>query len=115
MTNKQFYEVWGAALASEEREAFVSDWALSSLFCDPEETEPVSQELIDQLGQIWDVAHMGVKEIRTSMGASQAEFAVRFCIPKRTLENWETTSSSHRDCPSYVKLLLAESIGLVRR
>lgn len=32
---------------------------------------------------------MAVKEIRTLTGLSQARFAERYEIPKRTLEKWE--------------------------
>ena len=45
-----------------------------------------------------------IKEIRKLTGLSQAKFAARYEIPKRTIENWETGKTQP---PEYVyKLLL---------
>lgn len=44
-----------------------------------------------------------VKEIRKYTGLSQANFAKKYGIPKRSIENWETGS---RNCPDYVITLL---------
>lgn len=45
-----------------------------------------------------------IKEIRKLTGLSQAKFAARYEIPKRTIENWETGKT---EPPEYVyKLLL---------
>lgn len=45
-----------------------------------------------------------IKEIRKMTGLSQAKFAARYEIPKRTIENWETGKT---EPPEYVyKLLL---------
>ena len=45
-----------------------------------------------------------IKEIRQLTGLSQAKFAARYEIPKRTIENWETGKT---EPPEYVyKLLL---------
>ena len=111
MTNKQFYELWAAAQEDGNRDAFVSDWSLSSLFLDPEDPdqEP-SAELIEQIGKIWDVAHMTVKDLRAVTGLSQVAFAQRFCVPRRTIENWEKGS-----CPDYTRLMLAQILGVIDR
>lgn len=45
-----------------------------------------------------------IKDIRKMTGLSQAKFAARYEIPKRTIENWETGKT---EPPEYVyKLLL---------
>ena len=45
-----------------------------------------------------------IKEIRKMTGLSQAKFAARYEIPKRTIENWQTGKT---EPPEYVyKLLL---------
>ena len=44
-----------------------------------------------------------IKEIRSSLGITQAAFATKFNIPLRTIENWE---SGKRKPPSYVLTLL---------
>lgn len=106
MTDKQFYILWGEAQTDTNREAFVSDWSLSSMF----ETE-IPVDLIEQIGQIWDVAHMSFKDIRAASGLSQVAFSEHFCVGRRTVENWEA-----RDCcPTYTKLMMAELLGLIQR
>ena len=49
-----------------------------------------------------------LKEMRQKLGLSQAKFAERYSIPKRTIENWE---SGLRKPPQYVLLLLEKVIA----
>lgn len=44
-----------------------------------------------------------IKEIREYSGLSQAGFAAKYDIPKRSIENWE---GGKRECPLYVTKLL---------
>lgn len=46
---------------------------------------------------------MTIKELRTSAGMTQQEFAEYFTIPKRTVENWEQGISKPSD--SFKKLI----------
>ena len=48
-----------------------------------------------------------IKSIRARTGLSQAAFAARYEIPKRTIENWE---SGLRTPPPYVLRLLSEAV-----
>ena len=107
MTDKQFYVVFGEALVSNDKNAFVSDWALSSMFDDGQET--VSPELINELGRIWDIAHMSFTDIVSASGAKLTDFSARYAIPYRTAQHW---TAGDRECPAYVLLLLAKAEGL---
>lgn len=111
MTDKQFNILWGEALSVSDRDAFISDAALSSVWDDTVSTE-ISADRVNQLGQLWDTAHLTIKDIRTAIGLSQAAFAQRFCIPRRSIENWESGAST---CPDYLRLLLALATGLYER
>lgn len=108
MTDKQFYSIFSDALSNESasREAFVSDWALSSIWDDGQD---IPEDRIAEIGDIWDVAHLTICDIRQHTGLSQAKFAIRFCIPRRSIEDWE---SGARKCPDYLRLLLAQTVGL---
>lgn len=111
MTDFQFNVLWAEALTSADRDAFISDAALSSIWGDaPDAVIPDSR--LEQLTQLWDAAHLTVKAIRAATGLSQAAFAQRFCIPRRTVENWESGTNT---CPVYVRLLLAQAVGLYER
>nr|DAH27804.1 MAG TPA: putative transcriptional regulator [Caudoviricetes sp.] len=112
MTDKQFNAAFTAALSAPDRDAFVSDWALSSLFAREDETATVDQALVEELGQVWDVAHLSVSDIRSATGLIQRDFAARHCIPCRTIEDWERGA---RSCPNYLRLLLAQAEGLYIR
>lgn len=92
-----------------DRDAFVSDLSLSSAF--PEESDLT--ETVSELSMIWEAYHMTIRDLRTAAGLSRMEFSRRFRIPIRTVENWECTGPNSRECPTYVRLLIAEAIGLM--
>lgn len=110
MTDKLFCTLFAAALAAD-RDAFVSDWSLSSVWGDaPDAAIPADR--IDTLARLWDAAHLTIRDIRQHTGLSQVAFATRYCIPTRTLEDWERGA---RSCPDYLRLLLAQATGLYVR
>lgn len=111
MTDKQFYTIFVAALASTDRDAFISDWSLSSAWGDALDADSPADR-IDLLARLWDAAHLTIRDIRQHTGLSQAVFATRYCIPTRTLEDWER---GVRSCPDYLRLLLADSAGVYKR
>ena len=92
-----------------DRDAFVSDLAISSAFPEESDITVTASELI----LIWDAYHMTIRDLRTTSGLSRSEFSRRFYIPIRTIENWECTGPNARECPVYVRLLIAEAIGLI--
>src|ERR1017187_616860 len=49
------------------------------------------------------VPEVDVREVRTKMGLSQAQFATKFGFPPATLRNWEQ-GRSHPDAPTRVLL-----------
>lgn len=92
-----------------DRDAYISDLVLSSLWGDePDADIPTAR--LDWLGQLYDAAHRSVREIAASAGLSQRKLAERFAIPYRTVENW---CSGVRSCPDYVRLMMQECLGLV--
>lgn len=50
---------------------------------------------------------MEIKEMRRVLGDTQRQFAERYKIPLRTLQDWE---SGKRNCPSYMELLLERAV-----
>lgn len=111
MTDKQFSTLFAAAVSDGDREAFISDWATSSLWGDNEAADIPAQR-VEELSALWGVAHAAIRDIRQHTGLSQAAFATRYCIPRRSVENWE---SGDRACPDYLRLLLAQATGLYAR
>ncbi len=107
MDNHIFYFIWTAAVTDPNRDAFTSDWALSSIWGDEADGDTLAARA-DQCGRIWDLAHMSVADIRHTTGLSQGKFAEAFCIPRHTVINWEQRGS----CAYYVRLMLARLCGL---
>ena len=108
MTDKQFCVIFSEACNDNNKEVFVSDWALSSIFDENEDLLKLSEEI----ASIWDIAHLSIKDIREKTGLSQVKFSLRFCIPRRTLEDWE---SGKNKCSDYTRLMLAQLTGLYKR
>ena len=50
---------------------------------------------------------MNIREMRTQLGDTQSEFAARYNIPFRTIQNWE---AEVRKPPEYIVTLLADRI-----
>lgn len=110
LNHHNFYILFTAATKEQDRGRYIAEWSTSSIFYPVENGPGINaDDLADALGNIWDVAHLTVRDIRQHLGLTQAAFAERFCIPRRTVEGWE----ARRTTPPYVVLLLAESAGML--
>lgn len=96
-----------------DRDAYVSDIALSSIWGDDDCDQPDDllgpSARLPLLYDLWDVIHMPFRNIRLALGMSCADFAAAFAIPRRTLYRWDLNETP---CPLYTKLLLAHAVGL---
>lgn len=108
MTNRQRLECVREMDAYTDRDAYISGLALSSLWVDAEDAE-IPQERIDELVELWDVLHGGVKWIAAQHGMSCRALAERFCIPYRTMENWSGGTAAPAP---YVLLMMNECLRL---
>ena len=108
MTDKLFYMIFTNALGVADRDAFISDWALSSVWGGAEDAE-IPAERLTELGKIWDVAHVSFADIVKASGLKLVDFAARFAIPYRTAQNW---LAGVNRCPDYTRLLLARAVGI---
>lgn len=87
MTNQQFITCVAETQNYTDRDAYISDLALSSMWGDSEDA-PVPKLRIADLGQIWDAAHRTIRDIAAAAGISVRQLAMRYAIPRRTAENW---------------------------
>lgn len=111
MTDRQFSTLFGEALASPDREAYVSDAALSSIWGDAPDDE-IPEERIQQLGELWDAAHTSIRDICSRLGISQRTLADRYGIPISNIYKW--TGDVYK-CPDYTRLMLLMLTGLYQR
>lgn len=109
ITDIMLSTLWADALTVEDRDAYISDWALSSIWEDPEDA-PIPAERIENLGRIWDVVHMDMRDICKAADLTQTALAQKFCIPMRTVSDW---CRGLRTPPDYVRLLIALQLKLL--
>lgn len=102
MTDKQRKFAVSESLNYTDEDAFISDIALSSKFDGAE----ITNDLINELRELWQIAHMSIADIRHKSGLSRVAFCEKLLIPIRTAENWESDKSLRREPPLYVKFLI---------
>lgn len=110
MTFAQIDAAVSCHLDYPDKDAYISDLALSSIFVDDPDNPPeeIDQDVIDTLSVIYDVCKMTLREIRDAVGMSRPALATRFRISYRTVEAWEQRGN----CPLYTRLMMAECLGL---
>ena len=106
-----FPTLWADALTANDRDAYISDWTLLSIWGDDSDAE-IPQERIDYFTQIWDAAHMSIKDICKAAGLTQLQLGERYGISRRTIGHWCTGENA---CPHYTRLLILLDLGLVTR
>lgn len=107
MTHETYYRLVSDALAAENEEMFISapgwvDWM--------DEYGDDTDHLVSDLRNIYQVSHMTMPDLLSASGLTKAAFSRRFLIPLRTVENW---TSGIRPCPIYVRMMIADLLGLV--
>lgn len=119
LTDKDFAILYEAARTSQPDgfDRYLSEWSTSSIFCgDPDGPEPDWEYVRQALTSIWDVAHIDVNEILRRAGLNGADVIRRYGIPRRTVSSWRTKNPvEHRECPPWVRLMLAELTGVFKR
>lgn len=94
--------------AEQPKEIFVNNITLSV----PDDTS----DCVDldaekkRLSNIWDLAHLSMRELVSRTGMSQTAFAKQAGIPLRSVQDW---CCEKRACPEYVRFLLAEHYNLL--
>ena len=111
MDNKQICRLYGEAANYTDPDEYVSEMMLSSILLDPDNPgQAVDMELADPLNELWHVSNDPFKSLLARMGINQTQCSTRFCIPLRTVQGW---ALGERTCPPYVRLMMAEAIGIL--
>lgn len=109
MTNEQIYRIFGEAANYTDPDAFASDATLS-LMSPEDPDQEIDMNLVLQLRTMWEVYHLPFKDLMNRMDLNQSQCSRRFCIPLRTVQDW---AGGRRTPPAYLKLMMAEAIGLL--
>lgn len=108
MNDKLFAKLWADALAQPNKDMYVSEYGYPDWFDD---ISPDTEKVVATLENIHTVAHMSVRELISASGLTQPDFANKFCIPLRTIENWATQK---RNCADYIRLMIARQLDLIK-
>lgn len=108
MTCELYNTLVNEAVKDDDRDAYISDWSMSTVWGAPAPDDEWMQR-IETLGRIWDAVHLTIKDIRAATGLTQTRFALRFGMSFPAVQGWEYNK---RVCPIYVRLLLAQAVGL---
>lgn len=98
-----------AMAAEQPKEIFVSNVTLS-IPDDADGCVDLDAEK-EKLSDIWELAHLSMRELVSRAGMSQTAFAKGAGIPLRTVQDW---CGEKRACPVYVRFLLVEHYGLLK-
>ena len=107
IADKLFSKLWKDALAQPDREMYVAEYGYPEWF---DEISDDVEKVVEVLNNIHDTAHMKVRDIIAKSGLTQSEFAVKFCIPLRTVEDWATEK---RKCKDYDRLMFARLLEIL--
>ncbi len=118
VSNHNFAFLFSQALASPDRDNFVAQYSTAAILgvTDSFLTNDELLLIAKFCGDLWDAAHRSVRQIKEESGMTQAQLAERFCIPRRTIENWCAVGGKEsRPCPDYIRLMMQEALGFVDR
>lgn len=106
-------QMWEEAPFEDECKNFVDEWMRlydwgkeHDLTLD----DKSSEERAKEYAHIWNVAHMGIKEIRQMAGLTKRMLSQRLDIPYVTIVDWE----NGEECPEYVRFMIALLLGIIK-
>lgn len=91
MTAKQYHTIVSAVSDYADRASFVDTYG-------------------EDAGQIWDACARSCRDILSAAGLTQTRFCDRFCLPRRTVENW---CGGQRPCSLSYRLMFQQLLGLL--
>lgn len=93
------------------RDEFISLWESNSDYIIPSKKGlNADSRMRADVALIWDRVHLSLREIRELRGLSQSDLAGHLGVPVPVIEEWEKDG-----CPDYLRLLISEVLGLIKR
>lgn len=108
MTKERFLYLYHIAKEQPNLPLYIGEFGYPDYF-DEISTDP--DEVVKRLTEIHDLAHMSMSDIIKASPYSTGGFAKHFDIPLRTVQHWVLAD---RPCPEYIKLMVAELLGLIK-
>ena len=110
LTGKQIYTYIGEAQHYNDRNTFAGDIA-NGAYDAAEFYDDLDKDFVEQCARLWDIARIPFRELISKIGITQSDCSRRFLIPLRTLSHWCSSGNDQRECPVYIRLMIAELTG----
>ena len=106
MTYNDFRSIWFSALdyTPDQRDLYINERGWQAWM---EEYGEDTAAIICTLDNIYDMAHMGCKAVRSMTGLSRKAFCDAYSLPVRTVEDWE---SERREPPLHSLMMLGFAV-----
>lgn len=105
--DKLFYELWTDATSMNEIDFHTK--YLQKDYCSKYSLSP--RHFFDLLVQVFELAHISLKEIIELSGLTKLQVRNRFCFPNRTFNAWYY---GQNECPAYTRLMLLRNLHLAK-
>lgn len=92
LTLAQYAELFAEAVATDDPTAYLSDWALSSMWGDPADRCEIPDSRIAFLRHLWEASGWSVSEICYHARITMVELSQISLVPYRTLQRWAADS-----------------------
>lgn len=110
MSPADFAIMWASAVECRSKAAFVSDGALSICWGDIGSDDPIPNERIEFLGNLWDAAHGSLGMFAEWADVSIGDLCRSMGIDYQSAHQWQADPKS---IPEYVRVMLARTIGMI--
>lgn len=80
-------------------------------YADIDDDAPDASDIYDVLTEIYSLAHMNIKQMRSHLNLTFNEFSYRYSVASRTVQDWEYGKSK---TPEYILKLVAYTIFMER-
>ena len=102
---------YGETSCYGEADAFASDIVTCVPFVNPEvEGQGLDIDAFEELRTLWEVAELPFSEFLAMLKLTPLQCANRFCIPYGIMDDWMDGTT---DAPPYVRLMMAEAMGIL--
>ena len=110
MPPDNFATIWAAAVETSIKEVFISDVALSLCWGDIGIDDPIPNERIKFLGNLWDTAHMDFSGFANVAALSEIALCMVMGIDRQTWQYWRNDPCA---IPEYARLMMARSLRVI--
>ena len=110
MKAEDFQTLWIAAQNAPSKEVYVAETGVGRIWCDIDGCDPVPNERIEFLEQVWDVSHMTLDEFASEANMTIGDLGRFLAIDRQTFLDWRDNAGN---IPEYARIMMARALKLL--